>query len=95
MFEIWLSSEDTGAYGIDLHHSVADLLHAAMDVFASPSVGAPHFCHPQPTMLRLGMTNPPYLKPILPQLAETLASPHFFSYLHIPVQVVAGGACEA
>lgn len=43
MFEIWLSSEDTGAYGIDLHHSVADLLHAAMDVFASPSVGAPIF----------------------------------------------------
>ena len=86
MFEIWLSSEDTGAYGIDLHHSVADLLHAAMDVFASPSVGAPHFCHPQPTMLRLGMTNPPYILHHLPAIVEFLRHPNVFAFIHIPVQ---------
>ena len=26
MYEVWLSSEDTGAYGIDHHQSIVDLL---------------------------------------------------------------------
>ena len=38
-------------------------------------------------MVKLGMTNPPYLRPILPQLATLLAHRNVFSYLHIPVQV--------
>ena len=82
--EIWLTSEDTGAYGQDIGSSLATLLErvrcAAEDSDA---------------MVKIGMTNPPYLKPILPQLAEVLASPRFFSYLHIPVQVAAGGGFDA
>ena len=82
--EIWLTSEDTGAYGQDIGSSLAALLERVRRTVEDSD-----------TMVKIGMTNPPYLKPILPQLAETLASPHFFSYLHIPVQVVVSGACEA
>lgn len=39
-------------------------------------------------MVKLGMTNPPYLRPILPQLATLLTHKNVFSYLHIPVQVI-------
>ena len=81
--EIWLTSEDTGAYGQDIGSSLAALLERVQRAVADSDV-----------MVKIGMTNPPYLKPILPQLAEVLASPHFFSYLHIPVQVAVGGGCE-
>ena len=37
-------------------------------------------------MVKLGMTNPPYLRPILPQLATLLTHKNVFSYLHMPVQ---------
>ena len=39
-------------------------------------------------MVKLGMTNPPYLRPILPQLATLLTHKNVFSYLHVPVQVI-------
>ena len=78
--EIWLTSEDTGAYGQDIGADFITLLQSIQERVQDSN-----------TMIKIGMTNPPYLKPILPQLASVLASPHFFSYLHIPVQV---GACR-
>ena len=74
--EIWLTSEDTGAYGQDIGADLITLLQSIQERVQDSN-----------TMIKIGMTNPPYLKPILPQLASVLASPHFFSYLHIPVQV--------
>lgn len=47
--EVWMSSEDTGAYGRDLGCSLADLLQAVLAVL--PADGS--------CMLRVGMTNPP------------------------------------
>lgn len=79
--EIWLTSEDTGAYGQDIGADLITLLQSIQERVQDSN-----------TMIKIGMTNPPYLKPILPQLASVLASPHFFSYLHIPVQV---GVCRA
>ena len=38
-------------------------------------------------MVKIGMTNPPYLQPCLPSLITAMNHPQFFSYLHIPVQV--------
>lgn len=38
MFEVWLSSEDTGAYGIDLGISIADLLKEIPSVIPKESV---------------------------------------------------------
>ncbi len=58
--EIWLSSEDTGAYGRDLGSSLPELLRAL--VAALPNDGR--------TMLRVGMTNPPFILEHLPAIAE-------------------------
>ncbi len=47
--EVWLTSEDTGAYGRDIGSSLPELLYRLTDVI------------PDGCMLRLGMTNPPYI----------------------------------
>lgn len=47
--EIWLTSEDTGAYGRDIGTDLPTLLWRLVEEI------------PQGAMLRLGMTNPPYI----------------------------------
>lgn len=47
--EVWLTSEDTGAYGIDIGVSLPELLWQLVEVI------------PEGCRLRLGMTNPPYI----------------------------------
>lgn len=74
--EIWLSSEDTGAYGRDRGARLPALLRRVAGVL--PPDGR--------TMLRLGMTNPPFILEDLGEIAEILALPSVFSYLHVPVQ---------
>lgn len=37
-------------------------------------------------MLRLGMTNPPFILEHLKEIATCLSHPCVFSYLHVPVQ---------
>lgn len=49
MCEIWLTSEDTGAYGKDIGVSIVQLLWKIIE----------HI--PENCMLRIGMTNPPYI----------------------------------
>lgn len=61
--EIWLSSEDTGAYGRDLGTSLPELLRALVE--ALPPDGR--------TMLRIGMTNPPFILEHLDAIAEVCA----------------------
>jgi threonylcarbamoyladenosine tRNA methylthiotransferase CDKAL1 len=58
--EVWLSSEDTGAYGRDIGSSIAELLQRCVAVL--PPDGR--------TMLRLGMTNPPFILEHLDAVAE-------------------------
>jgi threonylcarbamoyladenosine tRNA methylthiotransferase CDKAL1 len=74
--EIWLSSEDTGAWGRDLGRSLPELLREMLAVL--PQDGT--------TMLRVGMTNPPYILEHLKEIAELLRHPACFEYLHVPVQ---------
>ncbi|KAL8467314.1 hypothetical protein ACS0TY_036149 [Phlomoides rotata] len=74
--EIWLSSEDTGAYGRDIGVNLPILLHSL--VTELPSDGS--------TMLRIGMTNPPYILEHLKEIAEVLHHPCVYSFLHVPVQ---------
>lgn len=74
--EIWLSSEDTGAYGRDIGVNLPILLNAI--VKALPTNGS--------TMLRIGMTNPPYILEHLKEIAEILCHPCVYSFLHVPVQ---------
>ena len=74
VIEIWLTSEDTGAYGRDIGTSLPELLKKIIDVM------------PAPTMLRVGMTNPPYILEHLDSMADILNHPRVYSFLHVPVQ---------
>ena len=75
--EIWLSSEDTGAYGIDLGTSLGALLRRLLPAIAERCPTA---------MVRLGMTNPPYILDQLDDVAWALSHPNCYAFLHIPVQ---------
>uniref|UniRef100_A0A1A9WNI8 tRNA-t(6)A37 methylthiotransferase n=1 Tax=Glossina brevipalpis TaxID=37001 RepID=A0A1A9WNI8_9MUSC len=72
--EIWLTSEDTGAYGRDIGSSLPELLWQLVDVI------------PENCMLRVGMTNPPYILEHLEEIAKILKHPRVYSFLHVPVQ---------
>jgi threonylcarbamoyladenosine tRNA methylthiotransferase CDKAL1 len=47
--ELWLTSEDTGTYGRDIGTNLPELLWKLVDVI------------PDGCMMRVGMTNPPYI----------------------------------
>ncbi|XP_064453171.1 threonylcarbamoyladenosine tRNA methylthiotransferase isoform X2 [Mirounga angustirostris] len=72
--EIWLTSEDTGAYGRDIGTNLPALLWQLVEVI------------PEGAMLRLGMTNPPYILEHLEEMAKILNHPRVYAFLHIPVQ---------
>ncbi|XP_073080546.1 threonylcarbamoyladenosine tRNA methylthiotransferase isoform X2 [Manis javanica] len=72
--EIWLTSEDTGAYGRDIGTSLPTLLWQLVEVI------------PEGAMLRLGMTNPPYILEHLEEMAKILSHPRVYAFLHVPVQ---------
>lgn len=72
--EIWLASEDTGAYGIDIGTNIANLLNSVADAI------------PNGVMLKLGMTNPPYMLAHIDAVAKVLNRPNVFGFMHIPVQ---------
>ncbi|XP_070669967.1 uncharacterized protein [Malus domestica] len=74
--EIWLSSEDTGAYGRDIGVNLPILLNAIVAELPSDAS----------TMLRIGMTNPPFILEHLKEIAEVLCHPCVYSFLHVPVQ---------
>jgi len=72
--EVWLSSEDTGAYGKDIDVPLPKLLDAIVDAI------------PDGVMLRIGMTNPPHIIEHMEGVARVLNHPRVFKFLHIPVQ---------
>lgn len=88
--ELWITSEDTGAYGRDIGTNLPDLLDRLVNVI------------PEKCMLRLGklfvyiclfvftvfpgMTNPPYILEHLEAMARILSHPRVYAFLHIPVQ---------
>lgn len=90
---MWLTSEDLGAYGRDLPRrkrnqltcpslaqkwpnclTLADLLAGLVPLI------------PPGCMMRLGMTNPPYILHQLEEIADVLSHPRVYSFIHIPVQ---------
>ncbi|XP_036071881.1 threonylcarbamoyladenosine tRNA methylthiotransferase isoform X2 [Oryzias melastigma] len=72
--EIWLTSEDTGAYGRDIGTDLPTLLWRLVEQI------------PDGAMLRLGMTNPPYILEHLEEMAKILNHPRVYGFLHVPVQ---------
>lgn len=69
-----MTSEDTGAYGRDIGTTLPELLRELVKVI------------PAGCMLRIGMTNPPYIHNHLSEIAEILNHPRVYAFMHIPVQ---------
>lgn len=76
--EIWLTSEDTGAYGKDIGVTIVDLLREIIRTMENHDN--------QDTMLRVGMTNPPYILEHLPNMVPILNHARVYSFLHVPFQ---------
>ncbi|KAJ7949682.1 Threonylcarbamoyladenosine tRNA methylthiotransferase [Quillaja saponaria] len=74
--EMWLSSEDTGAYGRDIGVNLPTLLNAIVAELPTDAS----------TMLRIGMTNPPFILEHLKEIATILRHPCVYTFLHVPVQ---------
>jgi threonylcarbamoyladenosine tRNA methylthiotransferase CDKAL1 len=72
--ELWLTSEDTGTYGRDIGTSLPELLWELIKVI------------PDGCMMRVGMTNPPYILEHLEEMGKVLAHPRVYAFLHVPVQ---------
>lgn len=72
--ELWLTSEDTGTYGRDIGTSLPELLWKLVEVV------------PDGCMIRVGMTNPPYIMEHLEEMSKILSHSKVYSFLHIPVQ---------
>ena len=60
--EIWLTSEDLGAYGRDIGVTLPQLLWRLVETI------------PEGAMMRLGMTNPPYILEHLEVIAAVIGA---------------------
>lgn len=80
--EIWVTSEDTGAYGKDLgvdengiQPNLPNLLRSILNVL------------PDTCRLRLGMSNPPYLLEHVEEMVKIMnEDKRIYKFLHMPVQ---------
>ena len=71
--EVWLTSQDTGAYGLD---SGSNLPHLLQEVSRIPG----RF------MIRVGMMNPNHTLKFLDELIKAYGNEKIYKFLHIPVQ---------
>ncbi len=71
--EIWITAQDTGAYGADLGTDLASLLEEICEIEGK-------------FFVRVGMMNPTHLSEILPRLIRIYRNEKVFKFLHMPVQ---------
>ncbi|MEM2026892.1 MAG: tRNA (N(6)-L-threonylcarbamoyladenosine(37)-C(2))-methylthiotransferase [Candidatus Bathyarchaeia archaeon] len=71
--EIWLTSQDNGAYGLDVGTNLVDLLKECCSVRGK-------------FFIRVGMMNPNHAIKILPGLIDAYRDERIFKFLHLPVQ---------
>ncbi len=71
--EIWLTSQDTGCYGLDIGTDLPALLEQLLTVRGDYRI-------------RLGMMNPTYAHLFLDRLLTVFKHPKMYRFLHIPVQ---------
>lgn len=86
--EIWLTSEDTGAYGLDIGTNIAELLGAICNVLDQKE-------YKNRVMIRFGMTNPPYILEHLEAISTFLNHDDVYAFLHIPVQSGSNSVLDA
>jgi MiaB-like tRNA modifying enzyme len=73
--EIWLTSQDCGAYGKDINSSLPEMLNELLSVKMSPDI-----------RIRLGMINPNHALEFLDELIKVLKHQNMFKFIHLPVQ---------
>ena len=71
--EIWITSQDNAAYGLDSGTNLPNLLKKILNLDSS-------------FKLRLGMMNPNNVFPILDKLIEIYKNKKMYKFLHIPIQ---------
>ncbi len=71
--QIWLTAQDTGAYGKDIGEDLPDLLRSIIKI-------------PGNFRIRLGMLNPNHLKNLIDEITEIYKDKKMFKFIHIPVQ---------
>ncbi len=71
--EVWLTSQDTGAYGLDIDDSLPRLLNEILKIEGD-------------FMVRLGMCNPEYGVMYLKELKKILKHEKMFRFIHLPLQ---------
>jgi threonylcarbamoyladenosine tRNA methylthiotransferase CDKAL1 len=71
--QIWLTSQDCGAYGLDCGTNLPRLMRRIAKI-------------PGDFLVRVGMANPDLIKLFLPEFVEALAHERFYHFAHIPVQ---------
>ena len=72
--EIWITSEDTGVYGRDIGTNLPNLMIKILKDI------------PPDVMIRIGMSNPPYIMEHVEKMCKILTHPNVYSFIHIPVQ---------
>ncbi len=71
--EIWLTSQDCAAYGIDIKTNLVNLLEKVVALDGD-------------FLVRIGMSNPNHIIGNLDKLVELYKNPKVFKFLHLPVQ---------
>lgn len=71
--EIWITSQDNGAYGTDIGQDIVDLLKEIVKIRGDFKV-------------RMGMINPNHILPILDELIEVYQDEKIFKFIHMPIQ---------
>lgn len=77
--EIWLVSEDNGAYGLDIDSSLPQLLKQIIDINFD-DVDKNNF------KVRVGMLNPDFAYKYRFELPKIMTNKRFYNFLHIPIQ---------
>jgi len=71
--EIWITAQDTGAYGADVGTDLASLLEEVCIIEGK-------------FFVRVGMMNPTHMSEMLPRLIKVYRNEKIFKFLHMPVQ---------
>lgn len=71
--QIWITSQDSGAYGADTDTNFIELLNKLCDIDGDFKI-------------RLGMINPNHAREYLTELCDVLNNDKMFKFIHIPIQ---------
>lgn len=71
--EIWLTSQDCGAYGLDIETNLPNLLKKILKI-------------KKDFLLRIGMMNPNHVLNFADELVEVYKDKRIFKFIHLPVQ---------